>query len=62
MQTLALSTNYYRTGSAVTAGTANATGVITFTYNWGRIPSPNDAGEGRRRLMRLAAFDTDPGL
>ena len=33
MQTLALSTNYYRTGSAVTAGTANATGVITFTYN-----------------------------
>ncbi|MFK8099974.1 hypothetical protein ACMAWD_25485, partial [Klebsiella pneumoniae] len=28
-----LSTNYYRTGSAVTAGTANATGVITFTYN-----------------------------
>ncbi|MCQ7044141.1 hypothetical protein MRO49_25605, partial [Escherichia coli] len=27
------STNYYRTGSAVTAGTANATGVITFTYN-----------------------------
>ena len=33
MQTLALSTNYYKTGSAVTAGSANATGVITFTYN-----------------------------
>ena len=33
MQTLALSTNYYKTGSAVTAGSANATGVITLTYN-----------------------------
>ncbi|QRF12306.1 type 1 fimbrial protein [Klebsiella africana] len=33
MQTLAFSTNYYKTGSTVTPGTANATGVITFTYN-----------------------------
>ena len=33
MQLLGLSTNYYKTGSTVTAGTANATGVITFTYN-----------------------------
>ncbi len=33
MQTLTFTTNYYKTGSAVTAGSANATGVITFTYN-----------------------------
>lgn len=33
MQTLAFSTNYYKTGTVVTAGSANATGVITLTYN-----------------------------
>ena len=33
MQPLTFPTNYYKTGSAVTAGSANATGVITFTYN-----------------------------
>ncbi|HCB0454906.1 TPA: type 1 fimbrial protein [Klebsiella quasipneumoniae subsp. quasipneumoniae] len=32
-QSLAFSTNYYKTGNIVTAGSANAAGVITFTYN-----------------------------
>ncbi|MDM7027834.1 type 1 fimbrial protein [Klebsiella michiganensis] len=31
--TLYFSTNYYKTGSEVTPGTANASGTITFTYN-----------------------------
>lgn len=31
--TLIFSTNYYKTGSEVTPGTANASGTITFTYN-----------------------------
>lgn len=30
---LSFSVNYYKTGSEVTAGTANASGTITFTYN-----------------------------
>ncbi|EPS4514689.1 type 1 fimbrial protein [Klebsiella aerogenes] len=33
MQTLSFSANYYKTGAEVTAGPANASGVITFTYN-----------------------------
>ncbi len=31
--TLYFSTNYYKTGSVVTPGTANASGTITFSYN-----------------------------
>lgn len=33
LQTLSFSANYYKTGAEVTAGSANASGVITFTYN-----------------------------
>ena len=33
LQTLSFSANYYKTGATVTAGSANAAGVITFTYN-----------------------------
>ncbi len=33
LDTLLFSTNYYKTGATVTAGSANAAGVITFTYN-----------------------------
>ena len=30
---LVFSTNYYKTGSEITPGTANASGTITFSYN-----------------------------
>lgn len=33
MQSLMFTTNYYKTAETVTAGSANASGVITFTYN-----------------------------
>lgn len=33
IQSLQFSANYYKTGATVTAGSANAAGVITFTYN-----------------------------
>ena len=33
LQTLSFAANYYKTGATVTAGSANAAGVITFTYN-----------------------------
>jgi type 1 fimbria pilin len=38
-----VSTNYYKTGSEVTPGTANASGTITFTYN--KIFPDQQAGE-----------------
>ncbi len=45
MQTLALSTNYYRR-SAVTAGTANATGVITLLITEGESLPRTMPGKG----------------